>query len=110
MCAPGARDFARSRCPVAAPRGRFWLVLWLVFALGILAWVNTRQTASVLLARDLRAARARHAAAEAEWTRLQQRLREAGSRSVLVPRAERMGLRLPADTETVILRVDPDRH
>jgi hypothetical protein len=95
---------------VAAPRGRFWLVLWLVFALGVLAWVNARQTASVLLARDLQAARAQHAAAAAEWTRLQQRLREAGSRSVLIPRAERMGLRVAADTEIVTLRVTPDKH
>jgi len=95
---------------MAAPRGRFWLVLWLIFALGILAWVNTRQTSSVLLARDLRAARARHAAAEAEWTQLQQRLREAESRSILIPRAERMGLRLPADTEIVTLRVNPERR
>ena len=28
---------------MAAPRGRFWLILWLGFALGVLAWVNARQ-------------------------------------------------------------------
>jgi cell division protein FtsL len=95
---------------VPAPRGRFWLVLWLLFALGVLAWVNARQTSSVVLAGELRTARAERAAAEAEWTRLQRRLREAGSRGVLIPKVERMGLRSAADTEIVTLRVTPEER
>jgi hypothetical protein len=92
------------------PRGRFWLILWLGFALGILVWVNARQTASVLLARDVREARAARAAAESERAGLQRRLRTAGSREILIPRAEALGLRLPADTEMVTLRRAPARR
>jgi hypothetical protein len=84
--------------------------VWLVFALGVLAWVNSRQAASVVLARTLQDARAERAAAEAQRTALVRRLREAGSRTVLVPRAEALGLREAADTEIVTLRVTPERR
>jgi hypothetical protein len=93
-----------------APRGRFWLILWLGFALGILAWVNARQAASVMLAREAQDARAARAAAEAERATLQRRVREASSRAVLIPRAEALGLREPADTEMVTLRRAPQRE
>jgi len=93
---------------MAAPRGRFWLILWLGFALGILAWVNARQTASVLLARSLQAARAERSAAEARRAQLIGRLREAGSRDALIPRAEALGLRVPTDSEIVTLRLKPE--
>ena len=93
-----------------APRGRFWLIVWLGFALGILAWVNARQTASVILAREVQDARAARAAAEAERATLQRRMREASSRDVLIRRAEDLGLREPADTEIVTLRRAPERE
>lgn len=93
-----------------APRGRFWVIVWLGFALGVLLWVNARQTASVLLARELRELRARRAAVETERAALQARARAARSRAVLVPRAEAMGLRLPADSEIVTLRAEPEER
>jgi len=93
-----------------APRGRFWLLLWLGFVLGVLAWVNTRQTASVMLARPLQDVRAERGAAEAERAALQRRLREAGSRWELIPRAEALGLRAPADSEIVTLRAAPEER
>jgi hypothetical protein len=89
------------------PRGRFWLLLWLGFALGVLAWVNARQTASVILAREVREARAARGAVESQRATLQRRLRTAGSREVLIPRARALGLREPADTEIVTLRRAP---
>jgi hypothetical protein len=92
-----------------AARGRHWLVLWLVFALGMLAWVSARQTASVVLAAELREARADRSAAEAERAAVLRRRNAAGSRAVLVPRAEALGLRVPADSELVTLE-DPDRE
>lgn len=92
-----------------ATRGRWWLALWLVFALGILTWVIARQTASVVLAAELAELRTERSAREAERAALQRRIREAGSRAVLVPRAERLGLRLPADSEIVILQL-PERE
>lgn len=93
-----------------APRGRFWVIVWLGFALGILVWVNARQTASVMLARDLRDARAERAAIETQRAELQARAREARSRAVLVPRAEALGLRAPADSEIVTLRLAPEER
>jgi hypothetical protein len=90
-----------------APRGRFWLLVWLGFVLGVLAWVNARQTASVVLARDLQDVRAERAAAAAEHAALRRRLREAEGRAALIPRAEALGLRAPADTEIVTLRATP---
>lgn len=93
-----------------APRGRFWLLLWLGFVLGVLAWVNARQTASVMLARTLQDVRAERGAAEAERAALQRRLREAGSRWELIPRAEALGLREPADSEIVTLRAKPEER
>ena len=93
-----------------APRGRFWLLLWLGFVLGVLAWVNARQTASVMLARTLQDVRAERGAAEAERAALQRRLREAGSRWELIPRAEALGLRAPADSEIVTLRAAPEER
>ena len=93
---------------MAAPRGRFWLLVWLGFALGVLAWVSARQTASVVLAGALQEARAQRSAAEARRALLLRQLREAGSRAVLIPRAEALGLREPADTEIVTLRRTPE--
>jgi hypothetical protein len=93
-----------------APRGRFWLLVWLGFVLGVLAWVNARQTASVTHARNLQDVRAERAAAEAERAALQRRLREAGSRWELIPRAEALGLREAADSEIVTLRANPQER
>ena len=92
-----------------AARGRHWLVLWLVFALAMLAWVSARQTAGHVLAGELREARADRSAAEAERAAVLRRRNAAGSRAVLVPRAEALGLRFPADSELVTLE-DPDRE
>jgi hypothetical protein len=92
-----------------AAKGRHWLILWLAFALGMLAWVSARQTAAVVLAADLRGARAARSAAEAERAAVLRRRNAAGSRAVLVPRAEALGLRFPADSELVTLE-NPQRE
>jgi hypothetical protein len=92
-----------------AARGRHWLVLWLVFALGMLGWVSARQTAAHVLATSLREARAERSVAEAERAALLRRRNTARSRAVLVPRAEALGLRFPADSELVTLE-DPTRE
>lgn len=86
-------------------KGRHWLALWLVYLLAILAWVVARQTASLSLARQLASVRTERSAAEAERAQLLQQIREAESRAVLIPRAQRLGLRLPADSEILILRM-----
>lgn len=77
--------------------------LWLLFVLLTLAWVVTRQTSAVALAEELAELRHQRSVGEAERAVLVRRIREAESRAVLVPRARALGLRLPADSEIVIL-------
>jgi hypothetical protein len=92
-----------------AARGRHWLLVWLLFALAILVWVSARQTSGVVLARTLREVREQRLAAEAERTTLERQLHEAESRAVLIPRAERLGLRQPVDSEIINLQVPGTR-
>lgn len=91
-------------------RGRHWLAVWLVFALAILAWVVARQTDAVVLVTSLRETRSERSVLEGRRAELLRRIRAAGSRAVLIPRARALGLRLPADSEMIILQVpSPDR-
>lgn len=86
-------------------RGRHWLAAWLLFALGTLAWVVARQTASVVLVRALGETRTERSVLEGRRAELLRRIRTASSRAVLIPRARALGLRLPADSEIIILQV-----
>lgn len=89
-----------------AVRGRFWVGLWLLATLGALWAVIARATASLREARALDELRQHRVQLEGRRASLQRRLLTLQSRAVLVPRAEaRLGLRLPADSEIVILTV-----
>ena len=90
---------------MTSPKGRHWLAFWLFFFLGVLAWVVARQTASVVLATQLRDIRSQRSRLEGLKADLLRRIRTASSRAVLIPRAEGRGLRLPADSEIIILQV-----
>jgi hypothetical protein len=79
--------------------------VWLVFGLGVLLLVVARQTSGFVAVRELNDRRSERAALESERASLQQTIRESQSRRVLVPRAESLGLREPADSEIRILRV-----
>lgn len=91
-------------------RGRYWVVGWLAFALAVLAWVVARQTTAVVTAGSLRELREQRAVLEARQAEFLARIRAARSREVLIPRAEALGLRLPADSEIVILQVPEAEH
>jgi hypothetical protein len=92
-------------------RGRHWLAVWLLFALAILGWVVARQTAAVVLVTRLNEVRAERSLLESRRAELRRRLRTAASRAVLIPRARALGLRLPADSEIIILQVpNPERR
>ena len=78
---------------------------WLLFFLAILVWVVARQTASVVAATELGELREERAQLEAQHAELLARIRTGKSRRVLIPRAEGLGLRLPADSEIIILQV-----
>ncbi len=86
-------------------KGRTWLALWLVFALAMLAWVITRGTSGFEAAARLNELRNQGSVQQSRRAELMRRIREAESRAVLIPRAESLGLRLPADSEIVILQV-----
>lgn len=93
------------------PRGRLWVLFWLGFVLAMLAWVVARQTSAVVTAGELGDLREERASLEARRAELLQRIRVARSRGALIPRAARLGLRLPADSEIVILQVPPmEKH
>lgn len=91
----------------AAPRfkGRYWLALWLALFLGAAALVQWRQTHARARAAELRGLEAARGALEVSKAALGGRIDRARSRAVLVPLAERrLGLRLPLDSEIVILQ------
>jgi len=68
--------------------------LWLVIA---------RQTSALTAARQLNDLREERAALEGRRADLERRVRTAQSRSVLVPKVRKQGLRQPADTEIILI-------
>ena len=89
----------------ASLRGRHWFALWLLLALGALWAIVARNTAAHDAADELRTLRAARATLEGRRAELERRIRTATSRAVLLPRAQRLGLRLPADSEIVLFPV-----
>ena len=88
-------------------RGRHWVAIWLLGFLVMAALVVWRQTDALATARQLKALQTTRAALEATRAATAAAIRLARSREVLVPLAEsRLGLRLPLDSEIVILQ-DP---
>ncbi|HXM38082.1 MAG TPA: hypothetical protein VN908_05400 [Gemmatimonadales bacterium] len=92
-----------------AVKGRHWVAFWLIALLAALWAVIARQTAALNAARALTDLREERSALEGRRADLDRRVRTAQSRAVLLPRAQRQGLRLPADTEIILLPVTPPR-
>jgi cell division protein FtsL len=84
-------------------RGRHWIAFWLVALLAALWLVIARQTAALNAARELNDLREERAALEGRRADLERRVRSAQSRAVLLPKAQKQGLRLPADTEIILI-------
>jgi hypothetical protein len=84
-------------------RGRHWIGVWLVALLAALWAVIARQTAALNAARALADLRDQRASLEGRRADLERRVRIAQSRAVLLPRAQQQGLRLPADTEIILI-------
>jgi len=87
-----------------------WVASWLLFALAILVWVVARQTSAVVAAAELGSLREERATEEARAAELVARIREARSRRVLIPRVQALGLRLPSDSEIIILQTPSPRE
>jgi len=85
------------------------VMLWLGFVLGVLAWVLARQTSAFVMAGELESLREERSMLEGNRAELLRRIRDAESRGVLVPRAESLGLRMPTDSEIVILQAPARR-
>lgn len=90
-------------------RGRFWVGVWLMFFLAVLAAVVTRQTSSHVAAAELRVLEEQRSVLEAERMRLLRRIQESRSRAKLVPRAESLGLRSVEDSQIIQLDVPRER-
>ena len=89
-------------------KGRHWLMLWLIVFLCVLLAVASRQTSGFRTARRLRELRDERMSLEARRGELERRIREASSRQVLVPLAERtLGLHQPSDSEFVLFVLPP---
>jgi len=86
-------------------KGRHWLALWLLAFLGAAALIVVRQRGAILTATRLGELREQRQALEATKAELLRAISRAKSREVLVPRMERIGLRLPSDTDNIPLRV-----
>jgi cell division protein FtsL len=84
-------------------RGRHWIAFWLVALLAALWLVIARQTAALNAARELNDLREERASLEGRRAELERRVRTAQSRMVLLPKAQQQGLRLPADTEIILI-------
>lgn len=88
------------------PKGRHWLMLWLLVFLCVLLAIASRQTGGFRTARRLGELREERLALEARRGELERRIRVASSRQVLVPLAERtLGLHQPSDSEFVLFVV-----
>jgi cell division protein FtsB len=88
-----------------APKGRHWAALWLLAFLAAAWIVIARQTSAIRAARELGTLQDERANLEGHRADLEQRIRKAESRAVLLRRARALGLRLPADTEITLLPV-----
>ncbi len=80
------------------------MAFWLVFVLVVLAWVIARDTSGYVTAAHLEEVRNTRMVLQARKSELVTRIRRNMSRSVLMPKAESLGLRLPPDSEIVIVQ------
>jgi hypothetical protein len=87
-------------------RGRHWLFLWLLLFLVTALAITTRQSRGLATARALAAMQERRTELEARRTELLRQIGHATGRDVLVPRMERLGLRLPLEQENILIRLD----
>ena len=86
-------------------KGRHWVAIWLAGFLAVAASVMWRQAEAVKTATTLRALQNARGALETGKAAAIADARRARSRGVLVPLVERrLGLRLPQDSEIVILQ------
>ena len=93
--------------PPGRLKGRHWVAIWLASFLLVALAVVKRQSAALQTAQQVQALRKTRGALEVSRSAMVGDVHRAKSRAVLVPLAEqRLGLRLPQDSEITILQ-DP---
>lgn len=88
-------------------KGRHWVILWLGSFLAVALIVIWRQSEALATSRELQQLQKTRGALEVSRSAVFGEIHRARSRGVLVPLAQqRLGLRLPQDSEITILQ-DP---
>lgn len=90
-------------------RGTLRVALAFAAFLGSLSLVIWRQSQALEMLRELDALRSRRAVMESERSRLNERIQHLESRARILEEAgDRWGMRVPAASEAVVLRLRPD--
>ncbi|MEO8449010.1 MAG: hypothetical protein ABI647_04410 [Gemmatimonadota bacterium] len=90
------------------PKGRYWILFWLLLFLGAAGALVARQGAALRVAGELRTLEADRQALEARRAELDQRIRSATSLPVLGPKVQRsLGLGNPTDSQTSWIVIPP---
>ncbi len=87
-------------------RGRHWFFLWLMLFLGTALAIATRQSKGFATARRLSILQERRTELEGKRTELLRQIGQITSREILVPRMERAGMHLPAESENIQITLD----
>lgn len=90
-------------------RGRTMVALGLAGFLAVTTSVTWRRARGSQVATRLHALRAEYDALQAERTQLEGAVRRAGGRVELVPRVERLGMRVPSDSQVIDLPLPEKR-
>ena len=87
------------------PKGRYWVVFWLAVFLVTASVVVSRQKSALDTAARLRTLRAERGALEARRADLDRRIRTASSLPGIQAKVGALGLRVPADSQSTLLKV-----
>jgi len=89
-------------------RGRWYVAGGLIVFVIVAAAVIARRSYGHQEGLELTALQRRKAALESERVRLDQQIRDGSSMSVIVPKAQRLGMRMPSESQIIVLRRSGD--
>jgi hypothetical protein len=89
-------------------RGRWYVAGGLIVFVIVAAAVIARRSYGHKEGLELTALQRRKAALESERVRLDQQIRDGSSMSVIVPKAQRLGMRMPSESQIIVLRRSGD--
>jgi hypothetical protein len=89
-------------------RGRWYVAGGLIVFVIVAAAVIARRSYGHKEGLELTALQRRKAALESERVRLDQQIRDGSSMSVIVPKAQRLGMRMPSESQIIVLKRSGD--